>query len=337
MSVDFELPSWPQAQSLGLCGRYRAAPEDFRVDERSGWRADGSGEHLLCHVEKRGENSAWVADRLARTLGIPERDVGWCGAKDRHAVTRQWFSLRDPRGTGWPDGAPRTETGADGGHWRLLATERHGRKLRRGDHAGNAFELRLDVEPDALPEPAIVAAHLERGVPNYFGPQRFGRENANLARALRWVEGGRLPPRGNRRGHLLSAARALIFNEVVAARVRAGRLDAVLDGDVLAADGTATGPLWGRGRSAAEGAAASLEADALAPWRDWCVALEHVGLEQARRPLLLRPAVLDVGLEAGRLRLAFELPPGAFATAIIAALGRFTDASRTTGATTEAA
>lgn len=328
----FELPDWPQGDDAGLRGRYRVAPEAFRVVELMELQADGAGEHLLCEVEKRSLNSADVAARLGRLLRIPAADVGFCGAKDRHAVTRQWFSLRDPKGQGWPADAPQEEQGSDGSFWRVLRTERHGRKLRRGDHAGNAFELELELEAGGDADAAALAARLAAGVPNYFGPQRFGREGSNLARARRWVEeGARLPGRGAQRGYVLSAARSLLFNEVVAARVRAGALAHLVDGDVPAGSGddaVATAPLWGRGRSAATGTAADIEATALAPWGPWCEALEHVGLSHERRPVLLRPGNLELTLEDRTLRLAFTLPPGAFATALLPALGAFADATK---------
>jgi tRNA pseudouridine13 synthase len=328
----FELPDWPQSGHAGLRGRYRATPEAFRVVELLDLEAEGAGEHLLCEVEKRGLNSADVAAQLGRIVCIPALDVGFCGAKDRHAVTRQWFSLRDPKGRGWPADVPQERYAEDGSGWRVLRTVRRGRKLRRGEHAGNAFELCLELEGEAtrVAEPAALTRRLAAGVPNYFGPQRFGRDGSNLARARNWIEAGaRLPGRGAQRGYVLSAARSLLFNEVVAARVRAGVLDRLLPGDVPDAEDAdvATAPLWGRGRSAATSDAAALEATALAPWRAWCDALEHVGLAHERRPVLLRPGSLSVHREASALRLSFTLPPGAFATALLAALGDFRDAT----------
>ena len=334
----YALPDWPQPERADLRGRYRTRPEHFRVVERMPGPPDGAGEHLLCEVEKRGLNTADVAARLASIVGVRASEAGWCGAKDRHAVTRQWFSLRDPGERGWPAGAPTEATGPDGGSWRLLATARHGRKLRRGDHAANAFELVLELDAPVRETAGALAARLAAGVPNYFGPQRFGRDGANLARARRWAEqGARLPGRGAQRGYVLSAARSLLFNEVVAARVRAGVLDRPVDGDVLDEDGIPTAPLWGRGRSPARGAAAELEAAALAPWAAWCEALEHAGLVQERRAALLRPRAPVLRLEADRLELAFELPAGAFATALLPALGTFVDAAAGRGTRTEAA
>ena len=81
-----------------LHGRLRAEAEDFFVDEQLGFEATGSGEHWLVHIEKRGANTGFVAKQLAAFAGVTERDVGYAGMKDRHAVTRQSFSVLAKKG-----------------------------------------------------------------------------------------------------------------------------------------------------------------------------------------------------------------------------------------------
>lgn len=322
--VPTSLPAWPQPDADLFVGRYRLSPAHFRVDEQPGWTPSGTGEHLLVRVEKRGANTAWVARALAARGGATATDVGYCGEKDRHAVTTQWFSLRDPKGRF--DGL---QVGDGDAEWSILERVRHDRKLRRGDHAANRFRLGIALDAVADPggiEAALVHARerLARGVPNYFGPQRFGRDGGNIARAASWVEHGRLPGRGPERGRVLSTARSLLFNAVLGERVRRANFAEVLDGDVLD-DGVPTGPLWGRGRGAAAGHAAAIEAVALAGYGDWCARLEHVGLTQERRALVLRPRGASIVPNEEGLELTFELPPGAFATAVLQGLGSFTD------------
>ena len=167
---------------------------------------------------------------------------------------------------------------------------------------------------------------------------------------------GRRVPR-EERTHLLSAARSELFNRVLSARVRDGRWDAPLDGEVWSLDGSRSvfgpepwsdalaarlaafdihpsGPLWGRGELRSAAAAKSLELDALADASSMALreGLERAGLEQERRALRLRPS--DVAWdwpEPGVLRLRFALPPGCYATTVLAELGVVTDASGATG------
>src|SRR5690625_6308805 len=74
----------------------RSAPEDFFVEELDGFEASGSGEHLLLTVQKRGLNTLEAVRRIARWAGVGEQAVGYAGLKDRHAVTRQRFSVHLP-------------------------------------------------------------------------------------------------------------------------------------------------------------------------------------------------------------------------------------------------
>ena len=161
----------------------RAEPEDFRVVEIMNVVPEGEGEHLWLEIEKTNWNTEDVALWLAKSAAIHRLSVGYSGLKDRRAITRQWFSLhlpgKDDPPFDWPAGL------------RLLNARRHRRKLNRGTHRGNHFELRLravDGDRDVL-EHTLQRIALD-GVPNYFGEQRFGRQGANWQRGLAWLAGG---------------------------------------------------------------------------------------------------------------------------------------------------
>lgn len=317
-------------------GRIRVAPEDFQVEELLGFEPDGTGAHLLLVVEKRGANTGWVASQLARLAGVHPRDVGYSGLKDRHAVTRQSYSLP------WPVAAPVVAC-LDwcGEGFRVLAASRHGRKLRPGSHRGNRFLVRVREfngdEAAVVERLRLIAAG---GVPNYFGPQRFGREGGNLARARDWAGGAAAPRERSQRSFLLSAARSALFNEVLAERVRRGDWQTLLPGEAVMLDGRRsyfraaelddtlrarcaqmdvhpTGPLWGAGEPPATGEALVVEEQALAQESALRTLLAGQGLEQERRSLRLPVRALAWNFGEDGLTLAFELPRGAFATAAL--------------------
>jgi len=222
----------------------------------------------------------------------------------------------------------------------------HNRKLARGALAGNRFALvlrELDGDMPAL-EAALQALNAQ-GVPNYFGEQRFGMEQANVGKALGMFEGRRVDRA--KRSIYLSAARSYLFNHVLAQRVSAGNWNTPLDGEVWMLDGSKsifgpepldeaiaarcaaldihpTGPLWGAGELRSQGAVRELEAQ-LADWQpELCKGLEKADLRQERRALRLLPKDLAWRLlDASTLELRFELPPGAYATAVLAELGEF--------------
>jgi tRNA pseudouridine13 synthase len=323
-----------------LSARIRLAPEDFRVDEIDGFEPDGSGEHLLLTIEKRGMNTAFAAKLIAQWAGIGEVGVGYAGLKDRHAVTVQRFSVHLPRRAAPDTAALEAHEGL-----RVLGATWHSRKLPRGALAGNRFVLRLreaDGDRDAVG--ARLHAIATRGVPNYFGEQRFGREGDNVANALAMFAGRRVARA--QRTHLLSAARSQLFNRVLGARVEAGTWDAAMDGEVWMLDGSRsvfgpqpfdevlaarlaafdihpTAPLWGRGELRSNGDALALELGALADAESLTLraGLEVAGLKQERRATRLQPRHMAWDWpEPGTLELRFELPPGAYATAVLAEL-----------------
>lgn len=331
------LPAWAFAHgSVTARGRLKATPEDFQVDEVLGFEADGEGPHALLTVEKRGANTRWVAAELARLAGLPPRDVGYAGLKDRHAVTVQHFTVPI-------EGRPEPDWKAVvSDEYRVLAAARHRRKLKIGSLQGNRFSIvlrELTVPAESLlPKLEAIAA---RGVPNYFGAQRFGRDGANIQKAEAMLVGSRRIFDRRLRSLLLSSARSLLFNDLLSARVAAGDWDKLLPGEVLMLDGSRsvfkseagdadllrriaegdvhpTGPLWGRGELASAGEARSLEESAAAPYSGLIDGLAKARVDMARRALRMPVRELAWELpEPHTLVLSFFLPAGAYATVVL--------------------
>lgn len=317
-----------------LRGVLRARAEDFEVDEELGFEPEGHGEHLLVRIEKRGANTEWVARELARALGVSPPTIGFSGLKDRHALTRQTFSVHLP---GKPD-PDWSRVAIDG--VRVLASARHPRKIKRGTHRRNAFRLRLTgVDGDRAAASRVLERLAALGVPNYFGEQRFGRDGDNLRLAEALFAGARLGR--SQRAFALSAARSWLFNRVLARRVDAANWDRALDGDVWMLAGThsifgpqaidatierrlaerdidPTGPLWGAGALRSSGAAAQLEQAVASGAPGFAAGLAAAGLVQERRSLRLHAHGLRADWEADDvLVLDFVLPAGAFATTVV--------------------
>jgi tRNA pseudouridine13 synthase len=253
--------------------------------------------------------------------------------KDRHAVTRQAFTVQLP-GKADPDWSafPHAEV-------KVLSSARHKRKLKRGALHGNRFVLVLrDVRGDRSRAEEVLRAIASRGVPNYFGEQRFGREGGNVAQARAMFAGRRVDR--DKRSILLSAARSHLFNGVLAARVERDAWDKPLEGeiwslagsrswfgpepfdDVLAArlaqgDIHPSGPLWGQGEPPATAIAGELERSIAAQHHDLAEGLAAARMEQERRPLRLLPSDFRWRwLDEERLELGFALPAGAYATVV---------------------
>lgn len=321
--------------SLGTA-RFKSLMEDFQVEEILGFEPTGEGEHCLAWVEKTDRNSNDVATELAKKLGIRKRLVNHCGLKDRNAVTRQWFSLHLPG----RESPAAEELSGDG--VRVLSMTRNLRKLRRGCHHGNRFVIRLrdcTFTKEAAAE--RWQAIIDRGVPNYFGPQRFGRDGGNIEQAIRFMSGEIEVRDRALRGILISAARSFIFNDCVAKRIELGTWDEPLDGEVFGfpdnrslvipnnrrgdefdrvRSGTLelTAPLWGAGDLLSEAQVKAFEEDVAASSPEITAGLAQFNLIQERRVMRLRPLSSELTWETDTtLVLRFELPTGTYATTLL--------------------
>lgn len=333
--------SWNRLPTAGdepcVSATLRRCPEDFVVEEILGFEPTDVGQHVWLRLRKRNTNTEWLARRIAAVAGVPRADVGFAGLKDRVALTTQWFSVdtKGARDLDW--------SGLASDEIEVLEVRRHSRKLRRGTLAGNRFRLLLgELEGDRDGLEAALDRIVRDGVPNYFGPQRFGRDGGNIARAWDMLVHRRRVRDRSARGIYISAARSLLFNAVLARRVENGDWNRVLAGDVVMLDGThsifgagdspdadvqarvairdlhPTGPLWGRGSSPVDGVALGLEKHALANYAVWQSALENAGLEHQRRALRVNVGELTWEPEPpGELRVEFNLPAGSYATAVM--------------------
>ncbi|ABC83409.1 tRNA pseudouridine(13) synthase TruD [Anaeromyxobacter dehalogenans] len=321
----------------GSGGALRRAPEDFRVDEVPAYLPSGAGPHLYLRVEKRGRTTRDALRELARALGVPERDAGAAGLKDKDAVTTQWLSFPVARD---PDPAALAAPGL-----RVLEVSRHQNKLRTGHVRANRFTLAVRGG-DLARARDCAAALAARGLPNFFGPQRFGAAGRNAAVGRALVTGERSPEAGRAardrflRRLSLSAYQSLLFNRWLAERMADGRFAAALAGDVMkkldtgglftcedpATDGprverfeiSPAGPMFGHALRLAGGEAGAREARLLEAEGIALADFVRGGgeAEGTRRAARLRIDVALEPLEDG-YRAAFELPRGAYATVVM--------------------
>lgn len=308
------LPLWPHAYpSSGASATLKSLNEDFIVTELPLQLPSGQGEHVWVEVEKNGANTAFVAQQLAEAAGLQERDVGYAGLKDRHAITRQWFSLYLPKGE-TPD-----LTQLQHPEFKVLSQSRHVKKLRPGDLQGNHFRIVLREvagERDAIE--ANLQAVAAQGVPNYFGAQRFGFDGGNVAMGRAMLAREIRVRNPKKKGLYLSAVRSFLFNEVLALRIQQGLWGQTVPGDVMDEAGRPTGPLWGRGRVATTDQAQALENSVAQRHATLCDGMEHAGLDQERRALVSSPDDFSwEWLRADQLALRFALPAGHYATALL--------------------
>ncbi len=343
---------WPTSGGGRLAqAQLKSCPEDFRVDEQLDGFPDrseaqavtGAGEHLCLRLEKTGDNTDYVARELATLSGCRSFDVGFCGLKDRHAVTRQWFSIYRP-GLEQDDPA---FIRAVSERWSVHAVCRHPRKLRRGEHQRNHFLITLrEVRGDRPELEAALVRLQQQGAPNYFGPQRFGHHGANLDRAVA-MDPSAMDSRHRQRGRgrkgkhragrdasknvlYFSAARSWLFNEVLASRVEDGSWLTPMAGDpgLTLDEPVPTGPLWGDGGTGAEPPLGDVEREVVDQWPEVLALFATTRMKPERRPLVVQPRALTWDWHGdGSLQLGFSLAPGQYATTVLSDIFELEDLS----------
>ncbi len=324
-------------------GIFKFQADDFQVVEDLGYEPCGEGEHQFVFIEKTNTNTAFVAEQLAKFVGLPLRQISYAGRKDKYAVTQQWFGIHAPG----VDDFDFSDWQLDG--VKVIKQTRHNKKLRTGQLKGNHFTitLRQVVHPEAIIERLEqIAIH---GVPNYYGEQRFGvmrlndmgevQRGGNLVMAERMVNGETIRHR-NKRSMALSALRSWLFNEVLSHRMEQNTFDTVLLGDALVLTGSnsffinreneqesqsryedkdvcPSAPLWGKGQLATEAKAAEIENAVANEHPEVTTFLRENGFEQERRAIKIWPKELTWQSKGDSFTISFSLPTGCFATSVL--------------------
>lgn len=315
---------------VGTGGQLRTLPQDFQVEEIPAYMPQGDGEHLYLQLQKTGHTTAHVLRELCAQLGVRDRDVGVAGLKDRHAVTTQWISLpakyEERLGRFSLDGVA------------ILDVSRHTNKLGLGHLHGNRFTVRVRGAAGQADLAQDILGQLTRlGVPNYFGPQRFGLGGLNAEEGLRVLRGeSRLTdPRVKR--FLTSSVQSAVFNRFVSLRLERGVFHSLLAGDMakkhttggvfmvedaavespraLAGEVSATGTLFGKKTKPLTLDAGSLEQEALATFGLSTQAFaSRRGDRRLTRIFLADTHVLP---HEDGYSVTFTLPKGSFATSVL--------------------
>lgn len=326
---------WPRAYSLPLCtASFKHTPEDFQVDEYFDAPFTGEGEHIVLKIQKKGINTEAVVKSLSQLIDKPSKLISYAGLKDRQALTTQWISIHAPGEE--IDGIDQFE----GPGWKVLASTRHNKKIRPGFLAGNHFVIKLRESSNIDDFIQRIEQIKATGVPNYFGEQRFGRECGNLVKAEQVLVQGRRCKDRFLQGIYYSAARAWVYNLILAKRVKNLTWNTALIGDVMQLQGSKSifviediddeiirrinahdlspaSPLPGKPKHLVQGTALDNITDVYGDWRPWITGLEKQGLEEAWRANILHGEQIKYSINNQVIELSFTLPAGAYATTLL--------------------
>jgi tRNA pseudouridine13 synthase len=337
VSKPYDLPRLSSGwEPLG--GTFVQTAAHFYVEEIPAYLPSGEGEHLFIEIEKQNNTTRWVCQQLENAFGLSSADVGVAGQKDRHATTRQWLSLRgvteDQLATCSLEGVA------------FLRAMPHQNKLRTGHMQGNRFRLLLeDKGTEAFEQATAICEFLKQeGLPNFYGPQRFGREGSNHLEGARVIRGERRVKKNQMR-FLVSSFQSACFNDLLAHRIQEGFFSVACLGDRMVKHETG-GKFWCEDPEADQlrmnafeisptglmpGYKVDLAQGVPGEWEQAWLAREGMVPEDfravgkialgTRRPLRVPLQDLTLTRKEGTWQLAFSLPSGAYASMLLHELG----------------
>lgn len=325
------------SEKPGCYGRIKTCPEDFKVVELMDVVPSGAGEHYWLKITKTRRNTEQVAKALAKFAKVAVRDVGYSGLKDFQAVTTQWFSVWKPSGD-QPDWACFEMSGVA-----IDTAVKHHRKLKRGAHRGNQFEILVkELEGDTAELLDRLGRIRLQGVPNYFGAQRFGRGADNMRQACDMLLNSQRVKSRSLRGILISSARSWLFNQVVSQRVTESSWQRLYPNEPANLDGSnsvflsvgseeefrrlagldihPTAPMVGQAADAEFAGYLDLhqqETTWLENYQELARSLSAQGLNYQRRAIRAVVHDLTWSMKGSDLALSFYLQRGQFATSVL--------------------
>ncbi len=318
----------------GIGGAIKTVPDHFVVEEILPYAPCGEGEHVYVTFRRSGWNTADAARELQRALEAAPADVGWGGRKDKTAVAVQTISIR----CGLEIPLATVEKRLAALPFDILAVDRHRNKIKTGHVAANRFTITVSGPcEDALPRAEAIADRLRRtGVPNFYGPQRFGHGMQNVARGFALFDSRR---RGRKDAFMVSVMQSALFNIWLRRRMESGDYRRVLPGDLVKKTDTGgmfcvddpiaenerfsageivyTGPIFGFKMRTATGEAGEREAALLERFGLSAEDFRPLRAQGSRRAAILYPPDLSVSAVDEGLRFRFTLPSGAYATTVL--------------------
>lgn len=328
---------FPTLNNIKATGAIRTTADDFKVTELNDIELSGVGEHLWLYIQKTGCNTDWVANQLSNVCQVPRRQVGFAGMKDRHAVTKQWFSVQLSKVTeiekiqsALPDEVT------------VVNSSLHSRKIKTGQLDANQFEVVIrNIQGDKEQIEQNMHNIIENGVPNYFGEQRFGREMGNIQKAQDWFSGTYKVKSKNLKSLLISTARSHIFNCIITQRIQDNTWNTAIKGDILQlnkshswfpdsdaseneitkrlkeGDIHLTAAMWGEDTVQSHDDCAQLEKTIAEQFPIYHIGFEKFRLKQDRRAMRICPIDFSYEWLDDNLKLVFKLLSGSYATGIL--------------------
>ena len=187
--------------------------ENFVVEEKQLYEWSNQGEWLILKIRKKDLTTHELLKILSERVGVKTRDIGYAGLKDKHGMTIQNISI--------PKRFLNKIEKFKHPKIKILEKHIHSNKLKIGHLKGNRFFIRLKkVSPtDAKKIDKVLKEIKKFGIPNYFGYQRFGRDNSAI-QGKQIIEGELVIRNRAVEKLLINAYQSELFNEWLTERIK---------------------------------------------------------------------------------------------------------------------
>lgn len=341
MEQEYELP-YITEDLEGIGGKIKQEAENFIVEEVPLYPCSGQGEHLYINLTKENLTTREVCSKLREIFNLKKEDVGAAGLKDKNAKTTQTISLRFGNFNGIVLDEVKEKIEKEFSSVKVNWMKKHENKLRSGHLLGNKFRIKIsnlncNIEEAEKRVKIIIEKLKETGLPNYYGEQRFGKNQDNWQEGMAVLRGEKKIYDKWMKKFLLSSVQSYLFNLYLSERIKHGFFNRLLTGDIAKKTDTGglfyvenlekeqerfdkkeiifTGPMFGDGLMEARGESGNFEKEILNRFNINEKFLGH-GLRR-RGKLIIDYVFLEIDEDKTAVWISFFLPKGSFATVFL--------------------
>jgi len=149
--------------------KIKQLPQDFIVKEIPNYKLEESGPYSYFWLTKKDHTTMYAVKKIADKLNIPLKHVGFAGTKDKRAVTKQAISIKNIKKD--------KINNLNLNNIKLEYIGKGSSPISLGDLKENEFVITVrNIDTKKIRHRDIV--------PNFFGPQRFSKNNIEIGRAL---------------------------------------------------------------------------------------------------------------------------------------------------------
>jgi tRNA pseudouridine13 synthase len=219
--------------NLYIGGLLKQEDQDFQVEEIPLYLPSGEGQHIYLLLRRRSLTTKEVVSNLQKLFEIHETDIGFAGLKDRNAVTTQWFSLSLGANAKIEEVKEKIKLNLEA--LEILDASKHTNKLKTAHLVGNKFKIVVkNVEKNSFSIAKKIRDEvLGSGIPNYYGPQRFGSKKDNHIIGKQILLKQKKEKRRWVKKLMLSAYQSHLFNTWLSNRILSKKFNSIIKGDLL--------------------------------------------------------------------------------------------------------